>query len=147
MELKDQVREKYGLAALCVKTGGSSCCGASAGLDGCCDPITSNPRPESAHEAITVMRELGIDISGQRSKGADEFAGQSFDYVLTLCFEDLAARDGREEERLAVFAASVTGCGAICAGFPPLKNQPVRYRTSFAKILVPGYTRGEPASL
>src|SRR5579862_3240372 len=42
MELKDQVREKYGQAALRVKTGGSSCCGASAALDGCCDPITSN---------------------------------------------------------------------------------------------------------
>src|SRR5579862_1028367 len=42
MELKDQVREKYGQAALRVKTGGSSCCGASAALDGCCDPITAN---------------------------------------------------------------------------------------------------------
>ncbi len=42
MELKEQVREKYGEAALRVKTGGSSCCGASAALDGCCDPITSN---------------------------------------------------------------------------------------------------------
>src|SRR5208283_1539147 len=36
-------------------------------------------------EAIAVMRELGIDISGQRSKSVDEFAGQSFDYVLTVC--------------------------------------------------------------
>jgi SAM-dependent methyltransferase len=42
MELKEQVREKYGQAALRVQTGGSSCCGASAALDGCCDPITSN---------------------------------------------------------------------------------------------------------
>ena len=42
MELKEQVREKYRQAALRVKTGGSSCCGASAALDGCCDPITSN---------------------------------------------------------------------------------------------------------
>jgi arsenite methyltransferase len=42
MELKEQVREKYGQAALRVKTGGSSCCGASAALNGCCDAITSN---------------------------------------------------------------------------------------------------------
>jgi 2-polyprenyl-3-methyl-5-hydroxy-6-metoxy-1,4-benzoquinol methylase len=42
VELKEQVREKYGQAALRVNTGGSSCCGASAALDGCCDPITSN---------------------------------------------------------------------------------------------------------
>ena len=40
--LKDTVREKYGQAALRVTSGGSSCCGASAALDGCCDPITSN---------------------------------------------------------------------------------------------------------
>ena len=43
MEIKEIVKEKYGQAALRVATGGSSCCGASANLDGCCvDPITSN---------------------------------------------------------------------------------------------------------
>jgi arsenate reductase len=74
-------------------------------------------------EAITVMRELGIDISGQRSKSVDEFSGQHFDYVLTVCdrakescpvfagqtltihrnFEDPAAVQGSEEERIAKF--------------------------------------------
>lgn len=38
-----------------------------------------NPR------ATQVMAELGIDISGQRSKVLDEFAGENFDYVITLC--------------------------------------------------------------
>jgi arsenite methyltransferase len=42
MNIKEVVKEKYGQAALRVSTGGSSCCGASAALDGCCDPITSN---------------------------------------------------------------------------------------------------------
>ena len=42
MELKEAVKEKYGQAALRVNTGGSSCCGAGAALDGGCDPITSN---------------------------------------------------------------------------------------------------------
>ena len=42
MEIKQAVKEKYGQAALRVNTGGSSCCGAAAALDGCCDPITSN---------------------------------------------------------------------------------------------------------
>ena len=42
MELKETVREKYGEAALRVKTGGSSCCGASPSSLGCVDPITSN---------------------------------------------------------------------------------------------------------
>jgi arsenite methyltransferase len=40
-DIKDVVKEKYGQAALRVKTGGSSCCGATAS-SGCCDPITSN---------------------------------------------------------------------------------------------------------
>ena len=43
MEIKEIVKEKYGQAALRVTSGGSSCCGASASLDGCSvDPITSN---------------------------------------------------------------------------------------------------------
>ena len=36
-------------------------------------------------EAIAVMKELGIDISGHRSKHVQEFESQSFDYVLTVC--------------------------------------------------------------
>jgi arsenate reductase (thioredoxin) len=74
-------------------------------------------------EAIAVMRELGIDISNHRSKHLDEFAGQSFDFVLTLCddakqscpifsssaktihhsFDDPASLDATEKERLAIF--------------------------------------------
>src|SRR5208337_2780663 len=42
MDIKEIVKEKYGQAALRVTSGGSSCCGASAALHGCCDPITSN---------------------------------------------------------------------------------------------------------
>ena len=74
-------------------------------------------------EAITVMRELGIDISTHRSKSVDEFAGQPFDYVITVCdqarehcpvfpaatqrihwsFDDPAAATGDVTARLAVF--------------------------------------------
>jgi arsenate reductase len=74
-------------------------------------------------EAIAVMREVGIDITGHRSKNVDEFEGERFDYVITVCdnaretcpvffskaqmlhydFEDPAAAKGAEEERLAVF--------------------------------------------
>jgi arsenate reductase (thioredoxin) len=35
--------------------------------------------------AIEVMREIGIDLSAARSKPIDEFAGQSFDLVVTVC--------------------------------------------------------------
>src|SRR5215472_15664493 len=41
-DIKDVVKEKYGQAALRVKSGGSSCCGATVASDACCDPITSN---------------------------------------------------------------------------------------------------------
>ena len=41
-DIKDVVKEKYGQAALRVKTGGSSCCGAAAASGLSCDPITSN---------------------------------------------------------------------------------------------------------
>src|SRR5437868_3735601 len=36
-------------------------------------------------EAIQVMKEIGIDISGHHSKSIDEFEDQLFDYVLTVC--------------------------------------------------------------
>jgi SAM-dependent methyltransferase len=41
-DIKDVVKEKYGQAALRVKTGGSTCCGATAASGLGCDPITSN---------------------------------------------------------------------------------------------------------
>ena len=74
-------------------------------------------------EAIFVMGEMGIDISGHRSKSVDEFAGQELDYVITVCdnakescpifpaktlmmhwpFEDPAGVQGSEDERIAAF--------------------------------------------
>jgi arsenate reductase len=73
--------------------------------------------------AVAVMREAGIDISGQRSKHVDELAKQDFLFVITVCdsareacpvfpgalyqlhwsFDDPAAAAGTEAERLAVF--------------------------------------------
>jgi len=74
-------------------------------------------------EAIAVMREVGIDIAGHRSKNVEEFQGQDFDYVITVCdnaretcpvffgkaenlhhdFEDPAGAPGSEQDRLVVF--------------------------------------------
>ena len=86
--------------------------------------FSAGTKPGSVRpEAITVMKEIGIDISGHRSKSVDEFAGQSFDYVVTVCdnardncpvfpagterihwsFEDPAAVEGSEGERLSAF--------------------------------------------
>lgn len=75
-------------------------------------------------EAIQAMREIGIDISSHRSKSVDEFVGQQFDYVITVCdnaketcpvfpgntprihqsFEDPPPPGvGSDEERLSIF--------------------------------------------
>jgi arsenate reductase (thioredoxin) len=35
--------------------------------------------------AVAALKELRIDISGHRSKSVDEFSGQQFDYVITVC--------------------------------------------------------------
>jgi len=42
--------------------------------------------PSIVHpKAIKVMAEIGIDISQYRSKSVEEFKGQGFDYVITVC--------------------------------------------------------------
>lgn len=43
--------------------------------------IASFVRPQ----AIAVMNEIGVDISGHRSKSLDEFLDDEFDYVITVC--------------------------------------------------------------
>ena len=43
--------------------------------------IASFVRPQ----AIAAMNDLGIDISGHRSKSIDEFLDDEFDYVITVC--------------------------------------------------------------
>lgn len=74
-------------------------------------------------EAIKVLAEIGIDISANRSKSVDEFAGEEIHYVLTVCesarencpyfpaktrlvhhsFADPATVEGEEETRLDAF--------------------------------------------
>jgi arsenite methyltransferase len=60
-DLRDIVKEKYGEAALRIKSGGSSCCGASA--SSCCeDPITSNlydPQQASQIPEEALLASLG----------------------------------------------------------------------------------------
>lgn len=36
-------------------------------------------------EAIEAMKEIGIDISGHRSKSLDEYLGENFHYIITVC--------------------------------------------------------------
>lgn len=51
-------------------------------------------------DAIEAMREMGIDISGQRPKKADEFLGQRISYVVTLC-------DRQKERSCPIFAGAL----------------------------------------
>jgi ArsR family transcriptional regulator, arsenate/arsenite/antimonite-responsive transcriptional repressor / arsenate reductase (thioredoxin) len=61
--------------ALCERRSGGTVSAASAG---------SHPKPLHPN-AVRVMRGRGIDIAGRRSKHVGEFAGQRFDYVISLC--------------------------------------------------------------
>ena len=88
------------------------------------DVHSAGTRPSHVNPfAVEAMRELGIDISTHWSKSVDEFTGQAFDYVITVCdraseecpvfpaetrrvhwgFEDPAAVEGLDAEKLAVF--------------------------------------------
>ena len=48
----------------------------------------SNPSGKVNPAAIEVMRELGIDISGAKSKGFDSLPAKNFDYVITMGCKD-----------------------------------------------------------
>lgn len=74
-------------------------------------------------EAIAVMAEIGIDISGHRSKVLGEFRGRSFEWLITVCdrartecsnvpgvanpahwgIEDPSAVEGEESARIDAF--------------------------------------------
>jgi protein-tyrosine-phosphatase/DNA-binding transcriptional ArsR family regulator len=48
--------------------------------------LSAGSHPKQLHpNAVAVMRDYGIDVSGRRAKHVDEFAGQSFDRVISLC--------------------------------------------------------------
>jgi len=89
------------------------------------DVYSAGLEPKPVHPlAIRVMDEVGVDISGQRSKSLSEFAGKvHFSYLITVCsnaeekcpifpgmgirlhwpFDDPAAFEGSDEEKLAKF--------------------------------------------
>ena len=99
--------------ALCERLSGGALSAASAG---------SHPKPLHPN-AVRVMRARGIDIAGRRTKHLSEFAGQRFDYVISLCdrvrevcpdfpggpelihwsIPDPAREPGRDEETVPAF--------------------------------------------
>ncbi len=75
--------------------------------------------------AAKVMTEIGIDLCGHRSKILDEFAGETFDYVITLC--------GDANEKCPLFFGGVE---RLHIGF----DDPSRLSGSEAEVL-PEYRR------
>jgi arsenate reductase len=80
--------------------------------------------PKPVHPlAVQVLKEIDVDIRRQQSKHVDVFAGEPFDFVITVCdrarqqcpvvpgeherihwgFDDPAEATGPEDERLRVF--------------------------------------------
>ena len=91
---------------------------------GTVDVSSAGTEPAGVHPlAARALRDMNIDVRRQRSKHVDEFAGQTFDVVVTLCdsvrelcpvfpgdperihwsFPDPGAVAGTEEERLQAF--------------------------------------------
>lgn len=102
------------------------------------DAHSAGTKPSSVNPlAVEVMREVGIDISGQRSKNVTEYLGQHFPFVVTVCdnaaehcpifpgpsirqhwpFEDPAKCTGTTQERLMVFRKVRDEIGARVRGW------------------------------
>ena len=91
------------------------------------DISSAGSRPKDAVHplAVKALAEMGIDIAAAEPKGVDRFAGEDFDYIITLCdnardecpyfpgdgarihwsLSDPAAVSGSEEEQLISFRA------------------------------------------
>jgi arsenate reductase (thioredoxin) len=123
--------------ALLRKHGGADFEVFSAGTE----PKGINPLTER------VLDEAGLDHSWARSKSVTEYLGQTFDYVITVCdqarqncpvfpgvhetlhwgYEDPAAVEGTEEQRLAAFRSTLTMMAGRIQSFITLakRNRPV----------------------
>ena len=89
---------------------------------------------------LRTLADAGVDASWARSRSVTEFLGQPFDYVITVCdqarqscpvfpgvheslhwgYEDPAAAEGTDEERLAVFRSVFCQLEERIAQFVPL---------------------------
>jgi len=97
--------------------------------DGAVSAASAGSHPKPLHpNAVRVMRERGIDLAGRRSKHLSEFAGERFDYVISLCdrvrevcpefpdwpglihwsIPDPAREPGSDEETLPAFERTAT---------------------------------------
>jgi arsenate reductase len=93
---------------------------------------------------IRVLREAGFSTEGLRSKSVDEYRGQAFDYVITVCdsarqvcptfpgegqrlhwgYDDPSAVTGTDEERLAAFRRVFAAIGERIHLFVTVDRRP-----------------------
>lgn len=109
-----------------------------------CDVFSAGTRATSVNPvAIRAMREIGVDISGHRSKVLTEFLSQPFDYVITVC--DAAAEScpvfpGKAERIHWSFPdpAAVEGDQAKLQAFRDVRDGLIeRFRTWMARQIPP----------
>ncbi len=102
--------------------------------------VSAGISPRGVHPlTIRALAEVGIDVSGARSKSVAEYLGQPFDYVITVCdrarescpvfpggaqtlhwgFDDPTEAEGTEAERLAVFRRVLTEIAGRIRRFTP----------------------------
>jgi arsenate reductase len=93
--------------------------------------------------ALRALEDAGVSTDGLRSKSVNDYLGQRFDYVITVCddardacpvfpgvreslhwsYPDPAKAEGTEEERLAAFRSVLTGFGQRVHTFLPLAER------------------------
>jgi arsenate reductase len=120
------------------------------------DVHSAGTHPKGLNErTMGLLDEVGIDASWARSKSVDEFLGQSFDYVVTVCdqarqlcpvfpgdgetlhwgYEDPAEATGTEEQISEVYRRTFTAIGERIALFIPLAR---RHRDEAEFATAPG---------
>jgi arsenate reductase len=63
--------------------------------------FSAGTSPKGLHpQTIATMKEIGVDVSRQTSKNIDQFEGEPFDYVITVC--------DRAKEACPIFPGSTT---------------------------------------
>lgn len=72
-------------------------------------------------DAIAVMREVGVDISGQETKAVNRFLGRRFNYVVSLC-------DREKERTCPIFRAQSGVCNGILRTLRKLSREKIAGR-------------------
>ena len=124
---------RYPIRVLFLCTGNSARSPMAEGLlrsigGGDFEVYSAGTGPKELHPlAVEAMREIGIDVSGHRSKSLERFLGQRFDYIITVCdrARDSCPTLSGDNERIHwgfEDPAGVTGAGQI-AVFRRVRNE------------------------